>query len=467
MLLSAFKRRWPILTTLVAALLYVVNNYDLRGLGGLHLEPRAPAVAPGSSGYGPAGWPSPLPPGPALPSTQPTTNWPSTSYPNYAGTHAPGPQAPMANTLPSAAGSVGYSNPYPSTSQYPSSPGKPAPSPTGNSLALPGAIPNWEKLLSVGEKLGMLENAQVPAGPSSAGSAGVNYPAAHSAGGQATTGAGLRDTIRLASFNLNGWGEAQRDNPVATQILSRLLTQFDVIALQGIRSRRDDLLPDLMMQLNSGGRKFDFMIGPRLGRGDSREQLAFVFDTERIETDRFQLYTVEDPEDMLHREPLVGWFRARNTSSGDAFTFSFVNVHIDPDLARLELPVLPNLVQAILNDGRGEDDIILAGDFSAGAATSPLFASSGFRLVIEGVATTTRGTQLLDNFAFAEASTAEFTGRAGAVDFLRQYNLSLEQAVSVSEHLPIWAEFSIIEGGRPGQVAGTTLPERRFQGGVN
>ncbi len=35
----------------------------------------------------------------------------------------------------------------------------------------------------------------------------------------------------------------------------------------------------------------------------------------------------------------------------------------------------------------------------------------------------------------------------------------------VSEHLPVWAEFSIVEGGRPGQVAGNLLPERNFHTG--
>ena len=120
-------------------------------------------------------------------------------------------------------------------------------------------------------------------------------------------------------------------------------------------------------------------------------------------------------------------------------------------------------MQAIAGDGRGEDDIILAGDFNASASQLELLSSSGMRVALDGVATNTRGTHLLDNFAFAAANTTEYSGRSGAYDFLRQMNLSLEQALAVSEHLPIWAEFSIIEGGRPGQVAGNALPVQRFQ----
>jgi endonuclease/exonuclease/phosphatase family metal-dependent hydrolase len=277
----------------------------------------------------------------------------------------------------------------------------------------------------------------------------------------------MPDTIRIASFNVHGLGERGVDDAAVIGVLTRLLAQFDLIALQDIRSRRDDVLPELVSRLNSGGRKYDFMIGPRVGRSERLEQFAFVFDTERIETDRFQLYTVEDPEDMLHREPLVGWFRTRGPASQDAFTFSLVNMHLDPDLVQRELTALPSLLQAIAADGRGEDDIILAGDFNAGAAELGLLEASGVRAALEGVASNTRGTQLLDNFAFAASNTAEYTGRAGTYDFLRQFNMSLEQALAVSEHLPIWAEFSIIEGGRPGQVAGSASPVHRFQNGYH
>jgi endonuclease/exonuclease/phosphatase family metal-dependent hydrolase len=271
-----------------------------------------------------------------------------------------------------------------------------------------------------------------------------------------------RNAIRIASFNVQGLGEGRKTGPGPVDLITRLLSQFDVIALQEIRSRQDEVLPELVSRLNSSGRKFDFMIGPRVGRTEQREQLAFVFDTERVETDRFQLYTVEDPEDLLHREPLVGWFRTVGLPAQEAFTFSLVNVHIDPDMVEAELQALPNLIQAIAADGRGEDDIILAGDFSASAPRLAMLSMGGMRVLLDGIATTTRGTHQLDNIAFPLVNTTEFTGRSGAYDFLRQFNMNLEQAIQVSEHLPIWAEFSIIEGGRPAQVGPAQLGPTQF-----
>lgn len=318
---------------------------------------------------------------------------------------------------------------------------------------------HWGPTLSVGEKLGMLDQAHAPAQNP------VTQPRTI---GASTSVAQDRpkDTLRIASFNMYGYG-GRSPSGAAVELTNRILGQFDLIAIQGVQSRHDDVLPNLVARLNAHGRKYDFMIGPRVGRNENREQFAFVFDTDRVETDRFQLYTVEDPEDMLHHEPLVGWFRAVGAASQDAFTFSLVNLRVDPDFVHSELETLPNLLQAVATDGRGEDDILLAGDFNASVPQLASLSAAGMKLLLDGIATTTRGTHQADCIAFPAATTTEYTGRSGAYDFLRQFNLSLEQAVEISEHLPIWAEFSIIEGGRPGQVAGGAIPDHRFQNRLN
>ena len=55
---------------------------------------------------------------------------------------------------------------------------------------------------------------------------------------------------------------------------------------------------------------------------------------------------------------------------------------------------------------------------------------------------------------FQLSATSEYAGRSGVFDFMREYNLTLEQALQVSDHLPVWAEFSVLEGGdQPAVVA--------------
>ena len=258
-------------------------------------------------------------------------------------------------------------------------------------------------------------------------------------------------TIRVASFNITSLGPAKLSKPRVLQTLVGVLKRFDVIALQEVRSTRDDVLPLLVDALNQTGGDYDFVIGPRVGSAPPYDQFAIVFNKERVETDRIQLYTVSDPEDLIRFEPLVGWFRCKNVPAGEAFTFSLVNFRLDPDRANEERELIPTLVDAIRADGRGEDDWIMAGDVADGLDT--LSNLSGARFAIRDMPTDVAGTRLMDTIFFSSTATGEFTGRCGTFDFLRKGNMSLESALEVSEHLPVWAEFSVIEGEQPGRLA--------------
>jgi hypothetical protein len=56
---------------------------------------------------------------------------------------------------------------------------------------------------------------------------------------------------------------------------------------------------------------------------------------------------------------------------------------------------------------------------------------------------------MLDQIVFSPQTADEFTGRSGVIDFLRKFNLTLEQANQVSRHVPVWSEFFAEEGGYP------------------
>jgi hypothetical protein len=60
---------------------------------------------------------------------------------------------------------------------------------------------------------------------------------------------------------------------------------------------------------------------------------------------------------------------------------------------------------------------------------------------------------MYDNLIFQSQATSEFTGRWGVYDLQRVYGLSREEALKVSDHLPVWAEFGIWEGASQGRYA--------------
>lgn len=269
-------------------------------------------------------------------------------------------------------------------------------------------------------------------------------------------------TIRIASYNVQVFGAKKEKNRPVMQTLAAVMRFFDIIAIQEIRIANDDyfLRRYLDNYLNPySGRTYDFVLGPRLGRSNSKEQYAYIYDTARIEVNRKQVYTVRDPDDLLHRPPFVAMFRARGPHPNEAFTFVLANLHTDPDETnptrfQNELNGLAKVYHAVRAASGGEDDVIMLGDFNVDdRKLGDVGRIPGVRPLISGMYTNTRQTKLYDNILIHLQSTSEFTGQAGVYDIQRQHNLRLEDALQVSDHLPIWAEFSVKESAAPGRVA--------------
>ena len=247
------------------------------------------------------------------------------------------------------------------------------------------------------------------------------------------------ETITVASFNIQTFGRTKLDNPSVLDVLAGTIRRFDVVAIQEIRDLHTDVLPRFLAAINATGERYDYLLGPALGRSSSKERYAFVFNTARVEPDREWVYTVDDPEDLFHREPLVARFRTRREQP---FSFTLVNIHTDPDEAAEEVDALAEVLLGIQEDGSQEDDVIVLGDLNADPRRFGRLAGvPRIQWVIDGVPTNTRRTKTYDNVLFDGLTTAEFTGRAGVFDFAREFQLNPEAALAVSDHLPVWAEF--------------------------
>jgi len=270
-------------------------------------------------------------------------------------------------------------------------------------------------------------------------------------------------SVRIASFNIQVFGKSKLAKPEVMEVLAETVRRFDLVAIQEVRATSDEILPRFIDQINSTGRHYSFKIGPRQGRTDSKEQYAFIYDAQTIEVDPTSIYTVNDPDDLFQRPPLVASFRVRGPPPEQAFTFTLIDIHTEPAEAKAEVNALAQVYRAVRNDGRGEDDVILLGDLNADEKKFGLLKQiPNMTWIISGVPTNTRRTETYDNMLFDRAATIEFTGRAGVCDLVREFNLTEQQALEVSDHFPIWAEFSAYEGGQPGRVANRpqAVPQR-------
>jgi hypothetical protein len=247
-----------------------------------------------------------------------------------------------------------------------------------------------------------------------------------------------------------GKSKLDHRDPAVMQTILNLVSRYDVIAIQELRALDQDTLPRFMQMLNAQRKHYDSVIGPRLGRSDSKEQYVYVFNTDTIEIDPTAGYTANNPGDRIHRAPLVACFRAKQAPPREAYTFTLVNIHTDPDDVAAELNALVSVIEAVRNDGRREDDIILLGDLNAGDINKsnrhldPLIRY-GMMPIVSGVPTMTKANVANDNMMIFRNDTAEFTGSWGVVDYASELRLSEAQALDVSDHRPIWAEFSVYE----------------------
>ena len=270
--------------------------------------------------------------------------------------------------------------------------------------------------------------------------------------------------LRIASFNIRDFGNKKAGTRHVMFTLADIVRKFDVVAVQEISSKNEYLVPNFVKLINQSGRHYDHVIGRRIGNTNQKEQYAYIFDMARVEIDHQSVYTIGDPDNLLHREPLVATFRAREAHPSEAFTFTLINIHTDPKphVLKQELDALAEVYRVVRRTGRGEDDIIILGDFNADdRKMRRLGQIPGIHPVISGVWTNTRQNKQYDNIVVHQPSTTEYNGNSGVFDIMRHYNLTQDQALKVSDHFPVWAEFSIYERDHMGRIAHRRQPVGR------
>ncbi|MCA9016366.1 MAG: endonuclease/exonuclease/phosphatase family protein, partial [Planctomycetaceae bacterium] len=139
------------------------------------------------------------------------------------------------------------------------------------------------------------------------------------------------NTIRIATFNIQVFGQSKMQKPQVPQILARIIQQFDVVAIQEIRSQDQSVMDEFLSIVNSGEHRYAYLLGTRQGRTASKEQYAYFYNTDRIRVNEKWTYTVIDKYDKLHRPPYVAHFQTLSNSNKNPFTFSLINIHTDPD----------------------------------------------------------------------------------------------------------------------------------------
>lgn len=251
-------------------------------------------------------------------------------------------------------------------------------------------------------------------------------------------------TIKVAAFNLQVFGVTKAEKPEVMDVLSRIVRNYDVIAVQEIRDASQTALPSLVSTVNSlGSPQYNYVVSERLGRTTSKEQYAYLYNTQTVQVIGTP-YTYPDTNDLFEREPYVANFKMENGN----FDFVLIAIHADPDTAEQEISDLPMVVEEAKSRYQGEGDFVILGDLNADCdyfdenSQSPLRSGDYQWIIDNGIDTTTKATTCTyDRIVISNPARADFTGDSGIFRFDEAYSLNYDSTTAVSDHYPVFGTF--------------------------
>lgn len=249
-------------------------------------------------------------------------------------------------------------------------------------------------------------------------------------------------SIKIASFNVQIFGQTKINKPEVMDVLSKVIKRYDVVAIQEVRSKKQNVIPTLLSYVNDANTNYDYIISQRLGRTGSKEQYAFVYNTKTVDLISESSYVVDDPDDVFEREPFVAFFRSGN------FDFKLANNHIKPEDVSAELSQLAVVINEIY-DSSTEKDIIVLGDMNAdGSYFNEDNLVVIFPLWIQLIGNEEDTTVAVSNNTYDRMMTrdttanVEYTGKSGVFRWDAEYGVTDFSFIKkVSDHYPVYAEF--------------------------
>lgn len=300
------------------------------------------------------------------------------------------------------------------------------------------------------------------------------------------------DTIKIAFWNALRFGHGKGYCKNIEQIAD-IIENYDVIALaEGMNNSKKDSkespcaavygtgalghVEALVAELNSRGQTWSYIISPEArGRSDSYKEYYVFLHNHRVQHPECGCF-FPDSTDIFEREPFFASFLAGE------FDFTLIVHHaIGPKKVtklKREIQFLDDVFLSVRGLDPFEDDIILLGDFNVKSSRygwwNELRSISGLTAVVDEP--TSLGQDGLanpyDKIWIDTDHTGpehEFTGQSGILKFWdlvfsessesERYSFAYENKGSFSDHVLIWAEFSIdLDDDPPGNKSTAQQP---------
>ncbi len=244
-------------------------------------------------------------------------------------------------------------------------------------------------------------------------------------------------------------------NELKEDLLS-VVAQFDLLAVQGMYAQDARMFVEITRELSQRtGRQYRHVACIPSGvTSRNRPMPVFFYDSSALEMDPSTLKLVCRPNEPFTFPPLAVKFRVKKAPAESAFTFVAVNMQTYPNYEIEEMNNIPQLISRLKDDVateelNREDDVIIFGYFGV-EPRQTVVADERFNETLTwanpNYPTNTFGTfsYVAENILFQTEPLSEYLNSSGIWDLRRQ----LHRATKIPfDHHPVWACFSIYEGG--------------------
>ena len=249
------------------------------------------------------------------------------------------------------------------------------------------------------------------------------------------------NSIMIATFNIQIFGRTKSSKNNVMEIITKIVSKFDIIAIQEIQDIRKVTARRLQSKLK---KNYKHVLGPRVGYSHRRkEQYAYFYNTNKVKL--LRSYTYDDRLDDFSREPFIAEFKIKANKE----KIVLINIHTPPKFATREIKKLPEVIVDAMKR-YSNVNIILLGDLNADCT---YFKENTYKQIFSPdiyiwttpnkFDTTVKITDCTyDRIILTMPMAPYYYDKRGVFKFDKAYKLPYNFATQVSDHYPVWIQLS-------------------------
>lgn len=250
--------------------------------------------------------------------------------------------------------------------------------------------------------------------------------------------------ITAVSWNIQHLGQSKTDDEIA--FMANVLRDFDVVAIQEVVAKHPagaQKVAQLADELNRTGSQWDYIISDPTKSPSVyiSERYAFLWKTSKVSI-QGRAFLDTECEIEINREPYIAKFKIKKSNQ----EFYMLNFHsrTHSDKPELEIQYFKHYQERL-----NSNNIVIAGDFNLNER-HPVWNAlyeQGFNPAVRNSKTTLKHKCAMGNYLSHAIDNIYYSSKisfvnSGVVDYIEKCK-NLETARKISDHLPVFLEFSI------------------------